>query len=85
MYQVSRVITGFGSGALFSTVPVYQYVGLAFVVLFRSILTIARAEISPPHFRGFLVGQAGVFSALGYSLSVSICPHKRRPSQLTLD
>jgi hypothetical protein len=24
MYQVSRVITGFGSGALFSTVPVYQ-------------------------------------------------------------
>jgi len=26
MYQVSRVITGFGSGALFSTVPVYQYV-----------------------------------------------------------
>lgn len=26
MYQASRVITGMGSGVLFSTVPVYQYV-----------------------------------------------------------
>ncbi|OAL28691.1 hypothetical protein AYO20_09415 [Fonsecaea nubica] len=51
MYQVSRVITGMGTGSLFSTVPVYQ------------------SEISPPHFRGFLVGQAGVFSAGGYSLA----------------
>lgn len=51
MYQVSRVITGMGSGAVYSTVPVYQ------------------SEISPPHFRGFLVGQAGIFSALGYALA----------------
>ncbi|KIX96768.1 uncharacterized protein Z520_07488 [Fonsecaea multimorphosa CBS 102226] len=51
MYQVARVITGFGSGSLFSTIPVYQ------------------AEISPPSFRGFLVAQGGVFSALGYSCS----------------
>lgn len=68
MYQVSRVITGFGSGALFSSVPVYQYVKFSnggLIINFEN-----RSEISPPHFRGFLVGQAGVFSAIGYSMSV---------------
>jgi hypothetical protein len=28
MYLASRIITGMGSGVLFSTVPVYQYVWL---------------------------------------------------------